>query len=155
MDPIDVGNIITWTISLAALTLAVVSFTRQHGLQKRLAAIEEARREEELGSRLRAEVTAGFESRPTSSGAGWFFVVRNLGPATARGVGFDLTATEGDVPGLMTQGHAIPIPSLDADQEYAILAAIVLGTAPAVNVRMTWEDETGPREKRLTLPVFG
>jgi hypothetical protein len=53
-----------WALFLAVLALGFTaySFFRQHGLQQRLAAIEEDRNREEVASRSQADVGARFES---------------------------------------------------------------------------------------------
>jgi len=53
-----------WALFVAVLALGFTaySFFRQHGLQQRLAAIEEDRRREEVASRSQADVGARFES---------------------------------------------------------------------------------------------
>jgi hypothetical protein len=54
-----------WALFVAVLALGFTAylFFRQHGLQQRLAAIEEDRWREEVASSLEAEVGARFESQ--------------------------------------------------------------------------------------------
>ena len=64
-DPKGGKEVDRWALFVAVLALAstAYSFFRQHGLQQRLAAIDEDRRREEVASSLEAEVGARFESQ--------------------------------------------------------------------------------------------
>jgi hypothetical protein len=92
----------------------------------------------------------------TSSGhQNYQLVLANRGPARAEDVAFELVEpTEGFAPSLILQGHSFPI-ALDAEQEYTIVASVVMGTAPAVDIALRWTDGAGAEEKTLTLAVFG
>ena len=50
-------EVAAFIVSLAALGFTVVQYFRQEGLQRRVTEIEEARRQEEITSRLVADVT--------------------------------------------------------------------------------------------------
>lgn len=154
----DVGQLVSWIISGAALVFSVYAFARQHHLQRRLAAIEEGRREEEIARRQRAEVTARFETRVNSAGrTTWHFVIHNLGPAVARNTTFEIGPVPGaegrrvvDVP---TEGHPFPLATLDPDQPYHFPIQPMLDDASEANVTLRWEDGSGPRERVLILNV--
>lgn len=138
-----------------AIGFSVFAFFRQDSLQRRVAEIEEARRHDEVTSQLQADVTASFEKSVNSRGAQVYqFVLLNRGAARADNVTFEIPKPPtGEAPGIHMQGHSFPI-SLDPEQAYVLLAIVVMGTAPAVPVNLRWEDQTGPREKSLTLTVF-
>ena len=149
-----------WALFVAVLALGFTaySFFRQHGLQQRLAAIEEDRRREEVASSLQAEVGARFESYlsgTTPAHENYRLVLSNAGEARAEGVTVELVdPIEGNAPDLMMKGHSFPI-ALDPGQEYTIGAAVVMGAPPSVDVLLRWEDGTGSREKALNLALFG
>jgi hypothetical protein len=117
--------------------------------------IEEARRHEEVTAGQEADVSAGFGTYISSRGTkGYQFVLANGGPARAEDVSFEfLQPDSGEAPGLIMEGHNFPI-SLDANQKYAVMAIMVMGTAPAIEVVLRWKDGTGTREKRMILTVF-
>ena len=124
-----------WALFVAVLALAFTaySFFRQHGLQQRLAAIEEDRRREEVASSLQAEVGARFESYlsgTTPAHENYQLVLSNAGQARAEEVTVELVGPiEGNAPDLMKSGHSFPI-ALDPGQEYAIAAAVVMERRP-------------------------
>ena len=152
-----------WALFVAVLALGFTAyaFFRQHGLEQRLAAIEEDRGREEVASRLQANVGARFESFASSYTAAsggarnYQLVLSNAGPARAESVTFELVGPiEGNAPDLMMEDHSFPI-ALDPGQEYTIAAAVVVGTPPTVDVLLRWQDGTGTREKTLNLTLFG
>jgi hypothetical protein len=151
-------DIIALVVSAAALGFSGFAFSRQYGIQRRLAVIEEARREEEVGSRLRADLTAAFEGRPTSTGIARFLVLYNPGPAVAREVDFEIGAVDPSARGhpvdVLREGHSFPIPGLQPGQSYSVLAAPDMGTASTARVTLRWNDDTGTREEVLTLNVY-
>jgi hypothetical protein len=134
----------------------VFSFFRQFGLQRRMTEIEEARRQEEVTASMRADLTARFEVYVTSSGRkGYHLLLVNRGPARAEKVSFELLEPdEGETPSMFMEGHEFPI-AMVPGQEYPIMAAVVMGTAAAVDAVLRWTDGTGPREEILTLTVRG
>ena len=151
-------DVLALIVAALALGFAAYSFFRQHGLQQRLAAIEEDRRREEVASRSQADVGARFESylsSTTPAHRNYQLVLSNAGQARAEGVTVGLVGPiEGNAPDLMMKGHSFPI-ALDPGQEYAIGAVVVMGAPPSVEVLLQWEDGTGSREKMLNLTLFG
>jgi hypothetical protein len=143
-------------ISAIALLVSIIVGVRQLILQSRVTRIEEARRREEVASKLTAELTARFESyrrTPTSQARAYRFVLENLGPARAQDVSFEIQApANGEAPSVQMEGHTFPIP-LDPKQEYRMGCIRPHGTASAVNVDLRWKDGTGPRAKTVTLAV--
>lgn len=112
-------------ISLGALVVAGYVGLRQLGLQQRVTKIEEARREEEVTSRLEAEVTARFEFFISNAGTqAYRFVLWNQGPARAEEVDFEiLTPVKGVAPFVRMEGHHLPV-SLDRDQFYRMMCTV-------------------------------
>jgi hypothetical protein len=149
-----------WALFVAVLALGFTaySFFRQHGLQQRLAAIEEDRKREEVASRSQADVGARLESylsSTTPANENYQLVLSNAGQARAESVTVELVGPiEGNAPDLVMRGHSFPI-ALDLGQEYTIGALVVMGTPPSVDVLLRWEDGTGSREKTLNLTLFG
>jgi hypothetical protein len=117
----------------------------QTDIQARLAAIEEARRAEEVEARSLAQVTASFQPHGPDSR----LVVHNQGPAIAR-----------DVEVEVEQGLRIPpVFSLDAlpadlqpGQQRTFQAPVApLGDAATMRVMVRWTDGAGDHEEWFTL----
>lgn len=144
-------------ISAVALLVSIFVGVRQLILQQRVTKIEEARRQEEITSRLVAYVTARFESyavsRATQARA-YRFVLWNQGPAQAEDVSFEIqTPSKGQGPFVQMEEHSFPV-RLDPGQEYPLACIVPQGTAASVEVELRWRDGTGARAKTLTLTVY-
>jgi hypothetical protein len=153
---VDLASGLALAISALALLASSVAYVRQHRLQARMAAIEEARREEEVASRLKADVTAEFESetREGSRSKNYWLVLINRGPAVARDVDFTFIPPEkGEAPEPLDHDHSFPL-SLDPEQRYRIICVVVMGTAASVQVKIDWKDDRGPQTKTLVLTIF-
>lgn len=105
-------EIASFILSLAAIGFSAYAFARQFQLQRKLAAIEQARRDEEVASRLVADVTASVRRHAREKlDADWWLVLVNRGPAVAEDV--DLKIEGGMPPELQGDDHSFPI-TLDA-----------------------------------------
>jgi hypothetical protein len=103
-----------WTLAaVAALLLSAIVFLKQFPLQRRVTEIEEARRQEEVASRLVADVAAAIEheARPGSAlSQSTYLVLHNRGPAVAAD-----TDIEAGAEGWSVMKDAAPLPvTLDA-----------------------------------------
>jgi hypothetical protein len=144
-------------MEVAALIIAVVSLavsfyfaSRQAGLQRRMAEIEEARRQDEIRATQRADITAAFEKGVDSRGrTTWRFVLTNIGAAAAREVKLEVAAVERLAPDIAFERFQFPIPRLDPTQKYPFPAAMSSGVAPAVQVDLWWNDDKGNKHKTL------
>ena len=110
-----------WALAVAVLAFvfSAFAFLKQFSLQRRVTDIEEARRQDEVTSRLVADVTAMIEheSRPGSALADYtWLVLHNRGPAIARDTDVD---TEGEGWHVMKDAATLPV-TLDAGQRYRI-----------------------------------
>jgi hypothetical protein len=142
-------------VTLAAVAILVSTWTalRQHGVQVRLAAIEEARRSEELAARSQADLTAFFEPIPGKSERN--FVVHNRGPARATNILPTIAAAgEGNTPEIYGLEDTL-LPSLDPGGRYSWLALPSMGDARTVDIHLQWEDPSGKKTKELRLNVSG
>ena len=144
-------------LSAIAIVVAGGTFFWQYGLNRRLAAIEEERRGEEVSARLRADVTAFFEKTLSSKGTPRkIFVLKNRGPSMARGVRFTMRAVSGDAPLLVgVNPEEFALEFLDIEGRYEIPVEMMLSTGRAVDIYLQWEDEEGPQEKVLELSTTG
>jgi hypothetical protein len=129
-------------IALVALVVSIVVARRQTAIQERVAAIEEARRAEEVAARGRAWVTArlhrGFEK----------LILRNEGPALARGV--NLEVEEGpQVPPIFGL-EALPV-DLQPGQTMSFQTPVAYEDATMLRVTVRWTDEAGDHEEPFTL----
>jgi hypothetical protein len=61
------ADVVAILVSLVALAFSIYAWIRGFGITKRLAAIEEARRDEELTSRQSASVTVRLRKDPSST----------------------------------------------------------------------------------------
>jgi hypothetical protein len=158
-----VGLANSWVEVLSLLLLGALTFLG-YRLQATLTRIEQQRRDEEIRTQKRANVTASFESRPSANPKHppeHFLVLRNLGPAAARDVWFEIMALGDDrPPTLIGDGRASDfanartIPLLDPEARYPIRVQVLAATARIVNVALRWTDEEGPKEKTLQLSLF-
>ncbi len=158
MRPVENGD---W-IALAALAVAIwvgiahyrlqkTSGKRQQEIQERLAAIEEARRHEELASRSAALVVCEKRKDPTSSGrlATWI-VFRNDGSAVARDVWFERQP----LASLITGDEEDRFPRLMPGQEWMILADPTMGLPDRISFHYGWTDDGGHHEEEMTYSVY-
>jgi hypothetical protein len=141
-------------IALLALVVSVVVARRQTRIQERLAAIEEARRAEEVAARGRAWVTASLRrDQRDARGRDLRLVLRNEGPAFAGHVWF--TAEKG--PGVPeVQGtETLPL-DLQPGQEVMFPVSPLLGSRAVLQVVVGWTDEDGEleHEERYTLHLM-
>jgi hypothetical protein len=146
------------SIALAALVVSILVARRQTAIQERVAAIEEARRAEEVDARRRARVTAsiavsgaaepvmGTVTAPVVSWHVWL-VLRNDGPALARGV--ELVDEGPQAPRVM----GLDLLPVDLQPAQQMVFPIPVGHAddPIVRVRVRWTDEAGKHEEPYTL----
>ncbi len=144
-------------IAIAAVSLGFSAFVfwRQTSLQERVTRIEEERREEERRSQQRADVTVecssrGERSRVAHTLLDYFLVLHNRGPAVARNVNLRAELLDGSttLPSIRDNG-LLPVPLLDSGQRYPMAVDVAMGDAIVFDVVVTWEDDEGPKEKRL------
>lgn len=138
---------------LALLGTAIIGFLqwKQH---ERINAIEEARRREEVESRQRAVVTAEFVPLTTADGRSkCHLVVRNDGPAEARGVDFVLGPEAKDGP--LLRDAPFPLEVLRPGGSFKMRAVLFGETAPHVTARLSWTDGVGEHADDLLLSVPG
>jgi hypothetical protein len=144
------GLVVDAVIAAIALAALIVSWwvaRRQTAIQERVAAIEEARRAEEVEARGRARVTASLER----GGGRLQLVLRNEGQAVARSVKAELEqgprtpAVLGleDLPVDLQPGQPMPFP-----------IPMALGDATMFRVTVRWADEAGDHEKPYKLSTL-
>jgi hypothetical protein len=136
---------ISAAIALAALIISVVVARRQTAIQARVAAIEEARRAEEVEARGRARVRAELD-------LGWEVLsLTNEGPAAARGVTVEVTPVgDGEAPRI----DLVPLPvDLRPGQRMRFHAALAPTDRRARMTRVTvgWTDDMGANEESYVL----
>lgn len=133
-------DVLALIVSGLALLFSVFAFYRQFGLQRRLAAIEEARRQEEIEARLSASVSIDLD--------GLDFVLYNSGSARAQNVHI-----ENRTPGVQLTHEAanLALP-LDAGQTYRF-GGVAEWSVDAMEVELTWSDELGPHSKTVVLAI--
>jgi hypothetical protein len=126
-----------WALAVAVVAAAfsIYAFFRQFALQRRVTDIEQARREEEVASRLVADVTVSFDRDRTATAAGGRalsgdrLIINNRGPATAREANI-----EADAQGWGVMKDAVQPPvTLDADQKYPIPVARMEQSQPSTS----------------------
>lgn len=138
-------------VGIAHYRLQKTSGKRQQEIQERLAAIEEARRHEELANRSAALIVCEKRKDPTSSGrlATWI-VFRNDGSAVARDVWFEREP----VARLITSDEEANFPRLAPGQEWKILADPTMDDPPRITFDYGWTDKAGAHTERMVYPVF-
>ncbi|GAA2097905.1 hypothetical protein GCM10009801_68550 [Streptomyces albiaxialis] len=141
---------------VAALSLLSTAFLayRQLRLQTRLAAIEEARRAEEIAQRdreRRERNTAAVTAEVL--GDGRVLRVVNNGPAEASDVSVTLAATEPgkSPPRMKPGGGSRTVDRLSPGHDLRCELTSPYGMSAAMEVRLEWRDGTGPRVEKVLL----
>jgi hypothetical protein len=139
-------------IALAALVVSIVVARRQTRIQERLAAVEEARRAEEVEARGRARVVVSIqhEKRGERGLADWL-VLHNEGPALARGALVEVEEGKG-VPGVIGL-DALPA-DLQPGQSLRFILTVAMGDGPTMPVTVQWADSAGSHREPYTLLTF-
>jgi hypothetical protein len=115
----------------------------QTAIQERVAAIETARRTEEVESRDRARVTASFQPRGPDSQ----LVVHNEGPAIGRDVEVEVEEGPGVPPVFSLEG----LPNdLQPGQPMTFQVPVSMGEAAPLRVTVRWNDGAGGHEQAYT-----
>jgi hypothetical protein len=139
------------SVALLALVATVVLGWRQMQLQKRVTAIEEARREEERRLRQQASVEAHFykERVATAPFDPKFWVdLRNKGLAPARDVTISVANAGKHLrPGVTVDPEALPIPWLHPGQNVSIQLDVIPGAPPPPDMVVVWVDGEGAQER--------
>jgi hypothetical protein len=146
---------ISAALSLAAIVVSIVVARRQTAIarqqtaiQARLAAIEEARRTEEVEARGRAWVTASFQPNPGQEAS---FVLVNEGPAVARWVTVQVDGIDKDVlPTILGLYDVLPL-TLQPGQRMPFVAASHFQQAEAIRATIRWKDDAGQHEESFIL----
>jgi hypothetical protein len=126
--------------------------TQQTGIQERLAAVEEARRTDELAARERARVTADVRPEERDSrGRSLRLVLHNEGPAVARNANVEVEDSP-KTPGLI--GLEVLPADLQPGQVMKFIVTMGLGDQPALQVIVRWADAAGDHEAPYMLPLY-
>jgi hypothetical protein len=139
--------------SVALLALAASGYFgwRQIQLQKRVTAIEEARREEERRQRQQASVEAHFYKQRVATAPfdpRFWVDLRNTGLAPARDVTISVANADKHLrPGVTVDPDALPIPWLHPGQAVHIELDVIPGAPPPPDMVVAWVDGEGPQKK--------
>ena len=142
---------VTAVIALAALAVSIVVARRQTAVQERLAAIEEARRADEVTARGRAWVTASI--KPSNRDVriqGPRLLLRNEGPAVARRA--LVTVVKRSRTAMPLGLEALPV-DLQPGQEMEFGIPFSLGEEPRLELKVQWIDQLGGHSERWALKV--
>jgi hypothetical protein len=137
-------------IALLALVVSVVVARRQTHIQERLAAIEEARRAEEVEARSRAWVTASV----VREGSSTTLVLRNEGSALAREVDIDVASLDGHRPGPTVNGREVLPVDLQAGQVMRFGIPVAMGDSVAARVTVRWTDGVGEHAEPFAVQLY-
>ncbi|HEX8133818.1 MAG TPA: hypothetical protein VF880_10365 [Actinomycetes bacterium] len=140
-------------ISLVVSIVVAVKQARiareQTAIQAKVAAIEAARRAEEIDARTRAQVTARIDHEEPPRPPHWL-VVHNRGPALARGVNVDQDQRP-QTPTVL--GLEDPPVDLQPGQERRFVVPSGAMEIPVIWITVRWTDEAGDHEAPYTLQV--
>jgi hypothetical protein len=147
------------TLAQAALAVSVLSLIvvgllglSQRRISNRLAAIEEARRAEEVDTGLRAAIVANIEHETSAKGTqSTRLVLVNYGAAPAWNVTLDAPSAE-DL-GIRLIGE-MPISVLASRQDFRMTLITSHGSERTLPLTVTWEDGLGQTSADFTLSVF-
>jgi hypothetical protein len=124
---------------------------RQIQLQKRVTAIEEARREEERRQRQQASVEARFYKQRVATppfDPRFWVDLKNTGLAPARDVTISVENADKHLrPGVTVDQGALPIPWLHRGQAVHIELDVIPGAPPPTDMVVAWADGEGPQER--------
>lgn len=137
-------------VALVALVVSMVVARRQTGIQERVAAIEEARRAEEVEARTRARVTVSI----SREGSRTQLVLRNDGPAMARGVDFDIASLDGHRSAPSVNGREVLPVDLQSDQAMSFGIPLAMGDSMAARVTVRWSDGAGGHAEPFALSFY-
>jgi len=139
------------SVALLALVSTVVLGRRQMQLQKRVTAIEEARREEERRLQHQASVEAHFYKERVSLAPfdpKFWIDLRNTGLAPARNVTISVANADKHLrPGVTVDPEALPIPWLHPGQAVHIELDVIPGAPPPPDMVVAWVDGEGAQER--------
>jgi hypothetical protein len=132
--------------------VSIVVARRQTGIQERLAAVEEARRAEEVEARGRAWVVVSIQHEKRGErGRDDWLVLHNEGPALARDALVETEEGKGipDVLGLGT----LPA-DLQPGQSMRFRVTPAMGDGQTMRVTVQWTDSAGSHKEPYTLLTF-
>jgi len=139
------------SVALLALVSTVVLGWRQMQLQKRVTAIEEARREEERRLRQQASVEVRFYKQRMDLAPfdpKIWVDLRNTGLAAARDVTISVANADKHLrPGVTVDPQALPIPWLHPGQAVHIELDVIPGAPPPSDMVVAWVDGDGAQER--------
>lgn len=139
------------SVALLALVSTVVLGWRQMQLQKRVTAIEEARREEERRLQQQASVEARFYKQRVGVAPfdpKFSVDLRNTGLAPARNVTTSVANANKHLrPGVTVDPEALPIPWLHPGQAVHIELDAIPGAPPPPDMVVAWVDGEGAQER--------
>jgi Flp pilus assembly protein TadB len=147
-----VAAAVSAAIALAALVVSIVVARRQTEIQERLAAVEEARRAEEVEARGRARVVVSIQHEKRGErGRDEWLVLHNEGPALARDALVEVEKKKG-IPDVIGLG-ALPV-DLQPGQSMRFILTVAMGEGPKMPVTVRWTDSAGNHEELWTLLTF-
>jgi hypothetical protein len=149
---------ISAALSLSALGISVFLARRQSDLQAalsilarrqtdltvRVAAIEEARRTEEMGARRRARVTARFDA------SFQVLTLTNHGPATARDVSVEVRPVDGVEPIALDLG-GLPVDLRPGQQVFLDAKPGSQDAGATITATVRWTDDAGAQDELFVL----
>ena len=140
-----------FVVSLLALVVSGLVGLSQWQVSKRLAAIEEARRSDEVSAAKRARIVARIDHEQSSRGThlNHFVVLKNDGAAPAKNVTIEAVLNR-----LEFFGVESPIPVLGAGQEFRFQVVAFVDGDPTFSLTVTWEDDLGPSSSEFTLNLY-
>ncbi len=147
MDP-NLRDIITLSfsglavlVSMAAIFFAWRASSRQHALQERMLALEDAREHDRRKSARSAEVRASIQREALEPQHYWL-VVRNEGLVTARNVKVLLDGKSVlEHPLVPTNENEVKTLGPGAECRYFL--TITMGASSVLDARIEWEDDSG------------
>jgi hypothetical protein len=137
-------------IALIALVVSIVVARWQTAIQERLAAIEEARRAEEVEARSRAHMMASV----IREGSRTTLVLRNPGAALARDVDIDVVSLDGHRQPPTVNGRDILPVDVQPGAVLRFGIPVSMGDAVAALVTDSWTDEVGGHKEPFAVQLF-
>ncbi len=155
MSPSLIISIIAAVISAIAIGVSIWTHNRNHKLQARIVALEEAREKDRLAEKKKANLTANIEKEVLISRNGrkqtnqHFLYIENSGNSEARNIKVNL-----DGKPLLEHSTILKnteeITQVGPNSDFRYLLVLSMQGRPPSSIEITWEDDSGEPGKYST-----
>jgi len=149
MSPSLIISIIAAVISAFAIGVSIWTHNRNHKLQARIVALEEAREKDRLAEKQKANLTARIMREPGTRNMRDLLVIENSGHGEARNIKIILANKPILEHPAVLQGTN-EVTKVGPNSHIQYLLALCMGNYPPFDIEITWEDDSGESGKYST-----